>query len=674
MEDRRFIHQTNIDNSLILMERLIKKLDEKNIQYYLDFGTLLAAIRDKKFIRWDTNINISLLDEKDYHMLPSILKSLREDFKCSTTIKTFKGSSYLKSPFKWYTIPRETTFIGKIKYFFKRVKRKLNRLGFLNATKKFKKNDYRIASIENRDKSVLIEIYFKYKKDNFLYWGAYKKIKRIPVAYVEKGIEKIDFYGQNMSVLKDYDHYLTYLYDNWEVPYKKYHQEDGVSMLDEYRKKTSGDRRFLHKQNLEAMVDLLRIVINVLENHHIEYCLDMGTLLGAMREESLLLWDDDTDLTLINEKDFHKLPMILKEIEKRTGYETNLYTIEDTQIEYSRYIDKYVEPRDIEFTDINNYQLAKIRNRRVYIPNKVNIIMDLFCQYAYQGNNHWFMFGKVYSVPTSLWDNGFKKIDFHGISSNVPVEYDKYLSQWFGEWQVPNEDWQEDDSPAMHSDYKGQIAEDRRFIHTKNTEAMVKLFRVVDVVLKHYDIKYYLDFGTLIGAARNGEFIPWDDDMDISIIDEKDFIKLPMVIHTIEQSFGYFAKCYSFKHSQEVYAASEELYVEPRAIEFTDTENNQVAIIKTNENWIPGQGNAIIDIFCKYNYNEELYWMAFGKEYKMAYAPLEKGFKEIDFYGVKCLIPVAYDEYLSGHYGEWEIPNKTWDQADSAAMSDTYRS
>ena len=48
-------------------------------------------------------------------------------------------------------------------------------------------------------------------------------------------------------------------------------------------------------------------------------------------------------------------------------------------------------------------------------------------------------------------------------------------------------------------------------IHAINMELLTH----IDGFCRENNICYFLDSGTLLGAARNGEFIPWDDDADI---------------------------------------------------------------------------------------------------------------------------------------------------------------
>lgn len=54
---------------------------------------------------------------------------------------------------------------------------------------------------------------------------------------------------------------------------------------------------------------------------------------------------------------------------------------------------------------------------------------------------------------------------------------------------------------------------------------MMRLLKIIDKVAKVNNIPYWIDGGSLIGAARHKGFIPWDDDLDISLL-KKDYLKL----------------------------------------------------------------------------------------------------------------------------------------------------
>ena len=56
---------------------------------------------------------------------------------------------------------------------------------------------------------------------------------------------------------------------------------------------------------------------------------------------------------------------------------------------------------------------------------------------------------------------------------------------------------------------------------------MLEMLKYIDGICRRNNISYWLCSGTLLGAARHGGFIPWDDDLDIEMLrpDYERFVK-----------------------------------------------------------------------------------------------------------------------------------------------------
>ena len=70
---------------------------------------------------------------------------------------------------------------------------------------------------------------------------------------------------------------------------------------------------------------------------------------------------------------------------------------------------------------------------------------------------------------------------------------------------------------------------------------MLKVLERFAQICKENNIQWWLCGGTLLGAARHGGFIPWDDDVDITMM-KKDYKKLRKILKKYEDE-DYFYQC-----------------------------------------------------------------------------------------------------------------------------------
>ncbi len=59
-----------------------------------------------------------------------------------------------------------------------------------------------------------------------------------------------------------------------------------------------------------------------------------------------------------------------------------------------------------------------------------------------------------------------------------------------------------------------------KFLSNDMKKSFYKLSEKVDIILRNNNIRYFIICGTLLGSVREGEMIPWDDDIDIGILEE----------------------------------------------------------------------------------------------------------------------------------------------------------
>jgi len=157
----------------------------------------------------------------------------------------------------------------------------------------------------------------------------------------------------------------------------------------------------------------------------------------------------------------------------------------------------------------------------------------------------------------------------------------------------------------------------------------IEYFYEIDDLMKSLGLKYFLWYGTLLGAYRDSKFIPWDTDLDIGTFQED--INYEKLIKELED------RGFQWKYKRR----------KPMP-----PSKGVVGVAVKNEKMI----NCCIDAFERID--DYIYYRSVGD---CAVFPKEEieNMRQIDFYGRKVNIPQNTEYVLEKLYGEWKQPIKS---------------
>lgn len=178
----------------------------------------------------------------------------------------------------------------------------------------------------------------------------------------------------------------------------------------------------LEGNNLLEAERLLKDIIKIVENQKIQYWLEGGTLLGIRRENRLLPWDNDLDIS-VHATQINKLVSLIENL-KNEGFRVRTRHFSKTSNEFKK----------------DDLRMIKIRNKYFFGLLKGKVCLDVFIKYSIGDNTFWEIDNKTKCVPKRFYQR-FKTISFQNKEYTIPEETDGYLSYRYGAWEIPVKDW-----------------------------------------------------------------------------------------------------------------------------------------------------------------------------------------------------------------------------------------
>lgn len=224
--------------------------------------------------------------------------------------------------------------------------------------------------------------------------------------------------------------------------------------------------------NEKVAIESLRQVKQVLDKHGIEYWLDTGTLLGAVRNGKIIPWDGDIDLGSWD-KEFPKIKIAIKEF---SGTEFKICISEFKRIVAITLRRDISISINITLHLLNNNEATHIwlvhkdrktgkaldylhrilcEQRHIIETSRMpTIITKILCKIVNAlplsmrkqlAKITWTIYEKIgctvhLSIPSHYFNN-LSKIQFYGMEFKVPAETEEYLTYRYGKWRIPKKNY-----------------------------------------------------------------------------------------------------------------------------------------------------------------------------------------------------------------------------------------
>lgn len=241
----------------------------------------------------------------------------------------------------------------------------------------------------------------------------------------------------------------------------------------------------------KMLADILKTLRDILDAYNIDFWLDGGTLLGAVREGRFIPWERDIDLGTWSEN-LPKIALLSNVFRKKgfrmvfTDYEIGIHHIE-TGLYAGIYV--YHLERDkavrIGFMNPKEYYISnnKLRKRRFRYLLRVIIkhLVWLLSEGEIYSNTFQFKLKKAVHIFPNKWRKfilrvikkfsgivgieiikritparyfkELKTIKFYNTTFLIPSEPEEYLSYKYGkDWKIPKKDWIPYKDSIYHSD------------------------------------------------------------------------------------------------------------------------------------------------------------------------------------------------------------------------------